>query len=302
MEKNKKKTVLHAVICIGLLCVIWSGYFILRNSYDRRTTVKDDNFSWVYQVESLEQTEDDLILEGFAFQLEKNMNGSEFEILLQELKTEKTMFMEMQYDRREDVNDYFSCGYDYGNSGFSAKISLNKANIQKNDYEILLRAKDEKVAYRTGIYISDGDMMYAEPTSYIPLDVEGTSIKNVVDEGVLRVYRPDYGVYVYQYNGYFYWIMEPQYEFETVRDEYIELQFTTSQIEKLPEERLRNQWYYDNVRFKFLDKEIIDEELGEYRVAKEKIPTEYAITKAWTGKADEEWIWMQEFRPYYYFD
>lgn len=300
--KKHNDIVKKSVICISLLCLIWGGYILASRALAKVITVMDDNFSWVYQVDSVETVGKKLIIEGFAFPLGQDTVGGGYEIVLSDLDSDKNVFMEMEYTKRKDVNEYFLCEYDYLYSGFHAKVSLSKVNMKERNYEILLRMADEKTAYRTGIYLSNGEIMFANPATYVSLDVEGTDIENVVKQGVLRVYRPDAGVYVYQYEDYFYWIIEPKYELGSEEDTYIELQLTTSQVDKLSEERLRNRWYYDNLRFKFYEQEIIGGNLGEYRVAKREIPTEYSIVKVWTGKATDEWEWVQYFRPYYYFD
>ena len=143
--------------------------------------------------------------------------------------------------------------------------------------------------------------MYTNPKEYVPLEVAGTDLEEIVENGVLRVYRPDYGMYVYQYEGELYWIAEPEYGF-VEGDTVVECQLDTTQIARLPQHRLENQWYWDNIGFQFRSNECIALNTGKYRVTKKALPKEYSITKIWTGNYINNWIWLSYFRPYYKFD
>lgn len=301
-----KKTIIQIVIqiliCISLLCVIWGGYHLIRVYYvDRILDVKADDYSWVYQVDSAKVEEGDFVLQGFAFALDKDSEEESFEIVLQDIDTGKNYFPSMKYMEREDVNDYFLCEYDYLQSGFIAKIKARKLELEERNYEVLIRVKGERETYQTGIYLSKGELMYTDPTKYVALDVAGTDLERIVEQGVLRVYRPDYGMYVYQYAGELYWIAESGYGFLD-GDSYVQYQLDTTQIEKLPQRRLENQLYNDNIGFRFTENELLEWKCGDFRVAKKALPKEYAIEKIWTGNYIEKWIWRQEFRPFYFFD
>lgn len=296
-----KRTIWHVLICVGLVCLIWGGYFaVCHFGIDRIINIKDDDFSWMYQVDSVDIDGAEIEFSGFAFQLEKDSIEGAVEIVLEDIKTGKRYYPKMEYRVREDVNDYFLCEFDYLQSGFLATIKTRKIDLEKGDYEILLKVKEERLTYRTGMFFSKGKIVYANPIEFVPLDVEGTDLEEIVENGKLRVYRPDYGMYVYQYDGILYWIAEPNYGFVN-NDSYIQYQLDTTQIERLPKYRLDNQWYWDNRGFMFGAEEVLDFDAGKYRVAGKELPTEYAIEKIWTGKCIEEWIWQQDFRPYYEF-
>lgn len=143
--------------------------------------------------------------------------------------------------------------------------------------------------------------MYANPSEYQALEVEGTDLEEIVNQGVLRVYRPDYGMYVYQYKNTLYWIAEPDYGFVD-SDTYVQYQLNTTQIERLPKIRLENEWYWDNIGFWFSEYEMKEMNTGKYRVAKKEIPREYSIRGIWTGNNIDGWIWREDFLPYYIFE
>ncbi len=301
MEKKWKKTVLQGVICIGLVVLIWGVYFVIRGKLNQRVILQADDFSWVHQVDSVEQEGKNVVLTGFAFELGANSKSGAFEIALRDIETGKLYFPKMKYEKRTDVSEYFLCEYDYLNSGYEATIKAKELKLDKRDYEVLLKMKDEKKTYQTGTFISKGELMYTNPKEYVPLEVTGTDLESIVENGVLRVYRPDFGMYVYQYEGELYWIAEDDYEFNEKGDVIVQYQLETTQIDKLPQERLQNNWQWDNLGFQFLEHELNNIKTGKYRVAKMHLPVEYSIKKIWTGNHNGAWIWREDFRPYYGF-
>ena len=265
-----------------------------------KQVVMDDDFSWVYQIDSIEKKDDTLQIKGWAFALNQNAKQENFEIILYDTKTGKDIHSKMVYESREDVNEYFLCEYDYTESGFMANISTKRLQLENTVYEILLRPKGQQKAFSTNVYYSDGEMLYVHPDKFIPLEVAGTDLEEVVEQGVLRVYRPDYGMYVYQYKGELYWIAEPDYGFVD-GDTIVQYQINTTQIEKLPEKRLSKNWLWDNLEFRFHVHELLEWNTGKYRVAKYALPTDYSLTQIWTGNHINKWIWRTDFRPWYDF-
>lgn len=298
--ENWKRTLIQGAICVGVLCLIWGGYFLaLKYGIDRILDIKGNDFSWVYQVDSVDLQGGKCVLKGFAFKLNTDAKREAFEIVLQDIETEEKLFLKMEYNNREDVNEYFACDYDYAESGFSALIDTEKVNGR--NYEVLLRVVDERDAYRTGTYLSDGELMYVNPLEYQTLEIKGTDLEEIINQGIVRVYRPDYGMYVYQYDNELYWIAEPEYGF-VEGNTYVQYQLDTTQIERLPKTRLENEWYCDDIGFAFSKYEINDMDTGKYRVAKREIPKEYSVRKIWTGNYITGWIWIEEFFPYYFFE
>lgn len=299
--EQKKTTIWHALICVVLVCLIWGGYFLMIHRHHQDLKIGAEDSRWIFQVDSLAEDGNRYTLKGFSFYLGKNSVEKEFEIVLQDIKTRRFYFPKMRYVDRLDVNEYFKCNYDFVHSGFEADIKFSDTKLSENDYEIFVRKTGEKQIYSTGTYVSKGKLMYTNPEEYEPLSVEGTALETIVNEGILRMYRPDCGMYVYQYKGELYWIADEKYMFDESGDAYIQYQLNTTQTERLPEERIKNQWYWDNIPFSFVANEIVGIDTGKYRVAKKKIPTAYSVEKISTGLFEDKWIWMDEFRPYYVF-
>ena len=142
--------------------------------------------------------------------------------------------------------------------------------------------------------------MFANPKEFRPLEVRGTVLENITKKGILRVYEPEIGMYVYQYERELYWIADSKYEFEE-EDTTIQYHMYTTQIQNLPKERLENNWLWSNLSFKFSTNELMSSECGSYRVTKYALPKEYSISNIWTGKYDDDWVWKVHFRPRYDF-
>jgi len=297
---EKKRTLTQMIVCIGLVCIIWVAYFLVKHyGVNRILEVKEDDFSWLYQVDSMEIGGEYLVLEGFAFEMGVDAKKGAYEIVLQDIESQKTFFLDTEYEKRFDVNEYFSCEKDYSMSGFVSQILLKKIDLYNETYEILLRVKGDRLAYCTGIYISNGKLMYVNPAEYSPLDVEGTVLEKVVENGFLRVYKPEYGMYVYQYEGMIYWIAENGHEL-VEDDTPVPFQLFTTQAEKIPRESPSYESGIDNIGFLFYENEWKDESIEGYRVARETLPTGYSIVKVLTGHHDNnDWIWREYFRPIY---
>ena len=304
MEKFKR-ALLHLSICIGSLCVLWTGYIFATEKIKEIAAtpigVTTDDYSWVYQLDGLESHAKKIVLYGFAFQVDKNSLEGQYKIVLRDMESGKDIFPEMRYVERADVNEYFLCEYDYLKSGFEAEFKTKKLDLQNGNYQLLLYLEEKEYAFGTKIYISKGNIMYTNPVDYLPLEVEGTDLEEVVENGILRVYRPDERIYIYQYNKELYWIAEQEY-FDGNEDTLIECQLDTTQVERLPKHRLENEWFWDNIAFWFSEYELTGIDTGKYRVAKKKLPMEYSIVRMWTGKYDRDWKWISMFRPYYEFE
>lgn len=306
MEKVKRffrnlseKRSYQIVFFVMSMCVIFLGYFVIREKIGKQFVIYEDDFSWVYQVDSVGIEDDRFVMKGFAFQLKEDTGNANYEIVLHESLTGKNSFLKMRYTERKDINDYFLCEYDYLHSGFEAEINEDELSLQKQNYEVLLKIKGRKKAYHTGIYLVNGEMVYANPQEFVQPKVAGTELEDIINNAMLRAYQSDYGVYIYQYEEELYWIMKEDYPFDENGNTVIECHLNTTQIDRLPSHRLENGWNYDNIGFKFIKNEVIYEGVSNYRVAKIKIPTSYAITKISTGLDKKGWVWKQMFRPYY---
>jgi glycopeptide antibiotics resistance protein len=244
--------------------------------------------AYCFQVDSVEFTDGTIELNGFAFRYEHP--SSDYSLLLR-AEDGTRIELEKEIVLRSDVNNYFLCDYDYTNSGFSARRA-----VEEGEYEVLIKWPFS-IALSTGVYINSDGVHYASEKEFEAPEID----TEFVEHGVLRVYRPDFHCWVYQYEGSLYWIVDQDFNFEEDNTTYIQYQLWTTQTENLPQERLDNNWLWDNIGGNFEEYEILGD-FDECRVMKRELPTEYPVTAIVTGyHKDGKWIWRNYFRPVYEF-
>lgn len=295
-----KQCLVFIVLMVPLLGVYPA---ILNNIASRRDLklLRSDDFSFVFQVDKVLHEDNNFILDAWAFKLNEVSTKGAMELWLYDLEKERIIYpRKTEFTERLDVNEYFFCEYNYTDCGIVACFNEKKLDLESKDYEVYVFDVKRKKLYQTGTYICDGELMYCLPEKYVELAVSGTDIESIVKDGVLRVYRPDFGIYVYQYDGALYWIAEPYYGFVD-GDSTVQFQMETTQIEKLPEHRLANNYFWSNLGFRFKTMELTELNTGKYRVAKCELPLDYSVTDIWTGNYIDGWIWRQDFRRWYDF-
>lgn len=248
--------------------------------------------SYCFQAETAENRDGTLLLTGVAFRY----NHPEWtgEIVLQSTETGEQTALETEQTERPEVNAYFLCKTDYIRSGFRASGSADP----EEEYEIMVRFPLSGLL-ATGTYITGERIHYAPDREFREPEAAGTDLEEIVHEGILRVYRPDKHCWVYQKGNRLYWITEPGFHFEEDGTTYIQYHLWTTQKEKLPEKRLKNNNFWDNIGGYFEQYEP-DGDFGEYRVSCREIPEEYSITAILTGYyKNNQWIWGEYFRPVY---
>ena len=307
VEKKKicsdlKKRIWRCAFFLGSMMLLAIGYYAAKKCIRVNYSIAEDNFSWVYQVDDIAENDGKICFRGWAFQLDKDAKKNKFDIILRDISSGKSFFADMKYETRVDVNEFFLCQYDYTESGFVAMIDKEKLDIENGVYEFLLQPKTQRTAYETNIYYAQNEISFTNPLEFIPLDTDGTDMEVVTRDGVLRGYLSDKGIYIYQYDGCIYWIMDETYAFNAAGNAYLQYQIATTQPWKLPEQRLMEGKETGYMSFQFKEKELANFNTGKYRVAKAELPQKYSITSIRTGVTTETWLWKYDFRPWYKFD
>lgn len=298
LQKSKVRQIIFFMLVMGIALIIYM--IVIQKIQNDKFYIKGENESYIFQLENMQQTNKKIVIEGFCFLLGQDSSQNEYEIILYNKETEENFLMKLEQIKRKEVKEYFWDGYDYSYSGFSASISSKKLDLEKHCYEIMIRKKGTNGAYKTDIYLANGKVQYHNYFGNINLEVKGTELEDVINNGILHVCRPDIGIYVYQYNMDLYWITDNNYKFDN-NDFYVRFLLYTNQVDKLPEERIQNNLDSENCNFMFRAAEIEMWNVRKYRVSKKKLDTSYSITKIVTGEFGEQWIWREEFIPCYYF-
>ncbi len=255
----------------------------------------DTSRTYCFQIDDVVVDGDILTMTGFAFRYEHPFG--EFSLILRPIEGDEVKLVTVCGAARLDVNEYFKCDYDYTNTGFTASGSVNP----DIEYEVMIKWP-WSVPLSTGVYVSGDEFYYAAAASFEPPAADGAAdLKEIVDNGTLRVYRPDYHCWVYQLGNSLYWIVDSDFDFEDNGMTYIQYQMWTTQIQNLPKERLEHNYFWDNIGGYFEDYEIYGD-YGSYRVMRRELPADYSLTSIVTGYyKNGEWVWKSYFRPIYEF-
>ena len=304
------------LICLAVLIFGRITYPLKENNLTR---------SFCFQVDEASTHDNNLTLRGFAFGYDrrqvpprlflrptKTRNEADMDVTLRQTKTgnkadrninirltetEDTIVLDVNYGAaRPDVNEYFLCDYDYTNVGFTATGIVNP----ETEYEIFIEWPLTKPVSTGGYILGEDVHRVATLTGTGRFELPNLPA-NYVKNGTLLVCRPDIHIWVFQYDGYLYWVADEEFHFEDDGLTYIQYLLWTTQIEKLPPDRLKANLFWFNLSGYF-EKYEISGDFGNYRVMRCELPTEYSITAVLTGYCkDGEWVWANSFRPVYVF-
>ena len=309
IQKINNDFKLKLLVCVVLCFIIIAASLITNNIIEEKrmreyTIVNDIKF--MNCIENITVESNKILIEGYAFMLERNSSDNSISVFLKNVVTEDEIWLDMQQVDRPDVDSYFEDKYDYKNSGFIASTK-GKALDMDESYEIIInidyvQANDNNKKTRktvsTNRFISDSKLYTYNPVEFDKPDmnIESKLLREVFANGSLCFYQKDIGMYVYQYNGQLYWVANEKFDFEDDGLTYIAYQLYTSQVNKLPENRIQHS--FDNLDFYFEENEYTDEKTAPYRVNIKDIPDDYPITSIYTGTYDtvnSKWLWKGRF-------
>ena len=240
-----------------------------------------------FEVEDVQVTDNTVTIEGTAVRYDHEDETPE--IILRSTDTGKRIKLKTKTEVQRD--DYL--GVDV--NSFSASGNLGRT--VSDEYEVMIRWP-WTMTLSTGAFIRGSDIHYHQSSELVEPDMSNApDLRDIVENGMLRVYRPDFHCWVYQKDWSLYWIVDEDFDFEEDGSTYIQYQLWTTQIDKLPQKRLENNWLWDNIGGCFEDYEV-QGDFGSYRVMKRAIPTSYPVTAIETGYyKDGAWVWKHYFRP-----
>lgn len=307
-----------------IVIVLLVGFVLIneqmsQDNKDSFIPIEDSN-AYAYQIESMIDENEMVALKGWFFEL-KNVRGKEIEfeeneklgIILYELSSEKLdnssekrkgVSLEVEHQKRTDIDNYFKCDYDYSDCGFVARINKKMIDLQNGDYQIIFKTNESGMnGISSGIFIHNGELSYVNPMDKMDFKSAPDDVREIVEKGVCVASCPESHMCVYQCGWKLYWIADEQYEFCENGKTYIQFQIDTTQFDNLPIERIENGAQTDNIGDLFENHEITSNgSYGKYRVAVRDIPSEYSVVRIITGFYKEDnWVWRRFIRPIYSF-
>ena len=89
-----KKVVKNLLICAGIIIVTIIADFIVQDYiYKNKCEIVEDDFSHVFQIDSVEQKNNKLVLNGWIFELDKDSVEDDFEVILYDYNNDKEYYM-----------------------------------------------------------------------------------------------------------------------------------------------------------------------------------------------------------------
>ncbi len=311
---EKKRSNLSKVIIFVTSMIPILGVYLLIGSLIQRTKDQEyivkEHSDVIRYVESAEVIDKRLAISGWCFYPGVDSERNKIQVFLRNVEDETdTIWMDMESVIREDVNAYYDCDTDYRHSGFRASKKIKKVPLEGKTYEILIKltyyvdkiekyGKEEQVVQKeyektvlTNCYLCNGVLTALLPEDE-PIQTESALLNEIFEKGRLMLYQRDADMYVYQYGTKMYWVAGKDFYLKESGKTTVQFQLNTTRSDLLPIERQENGHDWDNISFYFEMNELKDEATELYRVAVCDIPTEYPITRFWTGYyADSEWIW-----------
>lgn len=304
MEKNKK-TILQAIVCVGLLCVIWGGYYFANrrlrdvNEINRiRKSSVSFSYNMLGEVEDITYKNGKAVLSGWAMQLNAEIarvylilqpvDGGDAEVIPAECVTQDIMSKYYMVDEKSDEVRFTA--------------NLNEKKIQKDMcYEVLLWVEyEEAVADRkvmlnrkitTGEFLYEGAICRCNPKTFSEPEITDEEMVKVMKQGSLRAYDLEKQIWIYQYENKLYYIIKQLEKSLTEADICIPVMPSTLKKEVLPEHR--QQYGFDHWGSFSEDESYAREGILPYQVVTVGIKEEYPVTYISTGLYDnvtQEWI------------
>ncbi len=298
MAKNEKSFWVKLAICVGLMTMIWGGYLLCSRKLALIVdTTTEDDYLWVAQIDSVDMKNDEIIMKGFAFEMNKDAEKGAYCIVLRDLDSGEYLFPKMKYTERKDVNCYFQGECNYFMSGFEATIKEKKVDLN-GSYEILIKSMKDKTAYRIDTYLVGNEIAYVNPNEYVAPEVT-EELRSVVTQGQVRGWCPEVGFYVYQCGDELICLMNKDYKLQKEYSNRLVVCVGTTQKDRLPAYRVDMGASIDEIEVYFDDTKLF----GDFYMQKIELPEEYAIAEIEIGNyLTDHWVWHECFKPIYVFE
>lgn len=313
-----KDLILKLIVLVGCILVFIGLNFWIDFYYYNWIDIKNDRYRSCYEIEKINHEGDYLYIDGWYIQLKKLMNQetdtkqpTQMRMALLEINEVekakstgekiKAVVSDIEISNRSDVNNYFECEFNYSDCGIHSGFKLSDINSSNLTYQIfILPDADSQDAMETNYYIYDNKLYGYNPESFIEPDVKETDLSYIVNDGVLKYFNPEYGIYLYQYQRKIYTLLE-KVDLGFPTNTFQEYFTFTNQIEKVPNNLLTGNGTRINYGAYFEERELTGKiNCGKYRVSVSDIPTEYAVTHLQMGHYEnDDWIWSAVIRPNY---
>ena len=310
MEENKKESVfkkiennilLQVVFFVVSMAVIVGAYVVivghvnsLGNEKAIREAEEGQDYNVLANVEEVETDGERITISGWGFRLDSV--NEEVYLVLKELGTNEEIILKTTSFEKEEVEDFFNSEFDFETVGFATDVKKEKLNTG-GCYELLIGLcyEDERgeqaCKISLGQYLYDGELYRYNPKGFKEPQISDKDMLRVIDGGTLLTFDMKNKLWIYEYAGNLYYILDADYG--SLKEENIGIPVMphTSKIGLLPENR--RQYGFDHIGTYYENVEYQKDGVLPYQVVKVNLPNEYPITYIDTGLYDntrKEWI------------
>lgn len=295
---EKKRGILHVVICISLVCLIWGGYIVGEKEIRKRNEIDalikmpiEFDYNLLGRVEEVKEEDGEISISGWALRV--NSKNSSIQLVLQPTDNSDECVLTAKTSKDETIGEYYVQDWEFGETCFLA--SVNKDTLEKDTcYKVLIalgyeqKTEDTTIENKTKIatnqYLYNGKLYQYNPKEFELPSIEDEEIVRVLNEGDLRAYDMEHKFWIYQYDGKLFYIVdmaEKSMKEENIR---IPVMPYTSQVELLPEHR--KQHGFDHLGAITEETKYCREGILPYQIAVIDLKEDYPITYVNTGLFD----------------
>ena len=256
-------------------------------------------YSVLCEVENVELKDDKVEFSGWAFY--PNARNKGIAVVLCETESGKEHVLLAELEEKEHIEDYFMLNGCSGDVGFRANVKKTEL-MQEKCYEILIALtyeseSDGKVSERErkiiiNQFYYDGEIHSYNPKTFTKPEIQDEGLARVVEEGDVRGFDSESGVWIYQYEKKLYYIIDSSVNrVSKEANVCIPVMPRTLRRDLLSDKR--RQYGYDHLGAFYADESYNVEGVSPYQVVVVELPLEYPITYVETGLYDSNkktWI------------
>ena len=306
IQNNKKKQVMFLVISIIILLFI----YIPTVQKIRRIREQDilenlqvtTDLNLLFDMYDVEILKEDIKFSGWALHL--NAKNLKLNLILRAVDGSDIEIVTTDMHERTDVVEYINPSWDFGNCGFTTSIKKKELDATVC-YEVQLvlyyeqeretQTNNEVVEFykkiSTNYYLYNDQLYSYNPEQFIEPAILDEELRQIIQEGTLKVFDLENLFWVYRYGNDIYCITNSSFGSMKEAKIGIPVMPYTSRPELLPEQRI--QYGFDHLGFFYENEEYKRDSVLPYQVVKvtfsEEYPTTY-VTMGLYNAETEEWI------------
>ena len=215
--KNGKKTILHAVICVGLVCLMWGGYVFVskyarisseKNHIRRTNTSQDQKILCDFDI--ARSKDKDIVISGWVLRIDSSIQN--VSVVLRELQSHEEIVLDTVLEERGDEEEEISL---HGGKYFKAEIKEKKINA--NDcYEVMVygvyhdkkSAEKKEIKIKVNWFVYENELFMYNPLIVSSPQVNDSVFQTAIEQGTLVAYSTEENAWIYKYAGKLYYVLD----------------------------------------------------------------------------------------------